>query len=135
MSRPIGAYTVEDFTEDLLRKGYSPYEILPNILGYNVFVTHELCFALEHKKPNCNDIFNETVVDYLGNECEVCQTEAIALYDSGRCIGDSLKQTNRENIEYLKEYQKLDIDDSAKWLQLNEGKPEIVISGEVVYHA
>lgn len=135
LSRPIGAYTVENFTEDLLKKGYTPYEILPNILGYNVFVTHELCFALEHKKPNCNDIFNEKVVDYLGNEYEVCQTEAIALYDSGRCIGDSLKQTNKENIEYLRETQQMDIDDSIKWLQMNNGKPEIVISGEVVYHA
>lgn len=133
LSRPVGAYTVEDFAEDLLKKGYSPYDVLPNILGYNVFVTHELCFALEHKKPYCNDIFHEMVTDYLGDEYEVCQTEAIALYESGRCIGDSLKQTNAENINYLREVQKMDVDDSEKWLQIKNNKPELVIGGEVVF--
>ena len=134
LSRPLDAYTVEDFTEDLLKEGYSPFELLPVILGYNVFVTHELSFALEHKRPYCNDVFEGMVTDYLGNEYEVCQTEAIALYDSGRCLGDSLKQTNAENIQYLRNIQHMEVDDSEKWLQLRNDKPEIIIGGKVKYH-
>lgn len=134
LSRPPGAYTIEDFTEDLLKEGYSPFELLPVILGYNVFVTHELSFALEHKRPYCNDVFEGMVTDYLGNEYEVCQTEAIALYDCGRCLGDSLKQSNAENIQYLRNVQHMDIDDSEKWLQLKDEKPEIIIGGKVKYH-
>ena len=135
LSRPYNVYNIEDFINDLLKK-YKPDEILPNILGYNVYVTHELSFALEHKQPSCNDLFNEIVTDYLGNTYQVCQTEAIALYESGRFLGDTLKTTNMENVKYLKEVQKLDIDDSEKWLQLNRKtkKPEIVIGGKVVYY-
>lgn len=134
LSRPIGEYHIEHFIKDMLEEGYDPQEILPNILGYNVFVTHELCFALEHKKPYCNDVIDESVTDYLGNTYRVYQTEAIALYDSGRYLGETSKRTNADNLRYLKEVQKLDIDDSEKWVQLsNEGKPQITIGGDVVY--
>lgn len=133
LSRPLDAYNIINFIEDLL-KHYDVEEILPNILGYNVFVTHDLCFALEHKRPYCNDIFDEDVTDYLGNTYHVCQTEAISLYDSGRYLGDTLKKTNADNLKYLIGVQHMDVDDSEKWLQLKDGKPEILIGGEVVYH-
>lgn len=133
LSRPIGSYHIENFVEDLLNKGYEPEEILPNILGYNVFVTHDICYALEHRKPKTQDVFNGKVIDYLGNETEVCQTEAIALYDAGRMLGDVSKRTNADNLRYLQTVQKIDVDDSDKWLQLKDGKPQIVIGGEVIY--
>lgn len=135
LSRPLNAYTIENFVSDLLKK-YKPEEILPNILGYNVYVTHELSFALEHKQPYCNDLFAEKVTDYLGNTYDVCQTEAIALYESGRYLGDTLKTTNKENVTYLKEVQHMEVNEKEKWLQLNKEtkKPEIVIEGKVVYH-
>ena len=133
LSRPIGVYNIEDFISDLIKK-YDVEEILSCILGYNVFVTHELCFALEHKRPYCNDVFEDDVTDYLGNTYHVCQIEAIALYDAGRYLGDTLKRTNADNLKYLKDIQKLDIDDSEKWLQLKDGIPQIVIGGEIVYH-
>ncbi len=133
LSRPLNCYTIEDFITDLLKKGYSVNEILPNILGYNVFVTHELCFALEHKKPNCDSELDIEVVDYVGNKYKVKQKEAIALYDAGRFLGDTCKKTNADNLRYLREIQKLDVDDSDKWLQLKNGKPQIVIGGDVIY--
>lgn len=135
LSRPIGAYTIENFIEDLLNAGYEPDEILPNILGYNVFVTHNLCFALEHYKPKVNDIYEGTVTDYLRNETTVYQPEAIALYDSGRQLGDTTKRTNADNLRYLQNVQKLDIDDSEKWLQITSDKAQIVIGGDVRYEA
>lgn len=134
LSRPIGSYHIENFIEDLIKQDYPIEEILQNVLGYNVFVTHDICYSLEHRKPNCNDIYDGIVVDYLGNECRVFQTEAIALYDSGRMLGDTSKRTNADNLKYLNEVQHLDIDDSEKWLQLRNGKPEIVIGGEIAYH-
>ena len=134
LSRPLGMYTIEDFIADFLEAGYAVNEILPNILGYNVFVTHELCYALEHKKPYCNDIFHENVTDYLGNTYEVCQIEAISLYDSGRYLGDTLKKTNNENVNYLRNIQHMDVNTSEKWLQISdEGVPQIVIGGKIAY--
>lgn len=134
LSRPLNSYHIENYISDLLESGYTPYEILPNILGYNVFVTHDICHALEHRKPNVCDVLDIDVTDYLGNTYHVCQTEAIALYDSGRMLGDTSKRTNADNLRYLRDVQNLDLDDSEKWLQLNGNTPEMVIAGEVIYH-
>ena len=134
LSRPIGKYTIENFIEDLLKEGYKPDEILPNVLGYNVYVTHSLCFALEHHVPYCNDVFVGEVTDYLGNTYEVNQIEAISLYESGRYLGEYLKKTNAENIRYLENVRGDYVDTSEKWLQLNNGKPEIIIGDERVYY-
>lgn len=134
LSRPLNSYHIEHYISDLLESGYSPEEILPNVLGYNVFVTHDICHALEHRKPSVCDVLDMNVTDYLGNTYHVCQTEAIALYDSGRMLGDTSKRTNADNLRYLRNVQNLDLDDSEKWVQLNNGVPEMSIGGEVVYH-
>ena len=133
LSRPIGQYTIENFIEDLIKAGYDVEELFQNVLGYNVFVTHDLCFALEHYNPKCNDIIDTEITDYLGNTYDVCQTEAIALYDSGRQLGDTAKRTNADNLKYLQTVQNLEIDDSEKWLQLIDGEAQIVIGGEIEY--
>ena len=132
LSRPIDKYHIENFISDLLKK-YSVEDVLLNILGYNVFVTHDICYALEHKKPKCDEMFYGTVTDYLGNTYNVCQTQAIALYDSGRMLGDTSKRTNADNLRYLRQVQNLDIDDSQKWLQIKDNKPQIVIGGQVEF--
>ena len=126
LSRPIGKYNIEDFISDLLRAGYEPEKILLNVLGYNIFVKHELCYALEHRVPNVTDIYEGDVVDYLGNKIKVSQYEAIALYESGRNLGDTMKKTNKDNVKYLEAHGN-DIDITERWLQLDEnGKPQIV---------
>ena len=137
LSRPIGTYNIDNVIHDFIDAGYSIEKILNCILGYNVFITHELCFALEHRKPNADDILDIEVTDYLGNTSKVCQTEAIAIYDSGRMLGDTHKRTNADNLRYLKEVQKLDIDDSEKWIQFNndKSKVQILIGGDVAYEA
>lgn len=119
LSRPENEYHIEHFISDLIQDGYSPEEILPNILGYNVYVTHDVCHALEHKKPNANDFCDEFVKDYLGNETHVFQPMAIALYESGRMLGDTNKRTNAENVRYLKE-RGLYISDNEKWLEIRK---------------
>ena len=134
LSRPLNTYHIEHYISDLLANGYEPEKILPLILGYNVFVTHDICHALEHRKPNVEDIYSGKIIDYRGDEYDVCQMEAIALYDSGRMLGDTSKRTNADNLRYLLEVQHLDLDDSEKWIQLNGNRPEMVIGGKVEYH-
>ena len=161
LSRPIGAYTIENFMEDLINgihynnsdifgnnsnsksfglvcgHGFSNTmvsSIFYNVLGYNVFVPYSLCFSLEHFRPEPNDYFVGEITDYLGNTYTVNQHQAIALYESGRYLGDTTKRSNFDNIQYLKNIQGLDIDDSEKFLQLDEnGNPQIVIGGEIAY--
>lgn len=132
LSRPIGAYHIESFIEDLLNLGYEPTELLPMILGYNVYVTHGLCFALEHKRPNTADVYEGYVTDYLGKTEKVVQKEAIALYETGRLLGDTNKRTNADNVNYLKSIGK-EIYVGERWLQVKNGKPQIVDVNGLIY--
>ena len=126
LSRPIGKYHIENFIEDLLKSGYEPIEVLPMVLGYNVYVTHALSFALEHKKPKVDSVYDGIVVDYLGKETHAVQKEAISLYESGRLLGDTNKRTNADNVAYLRSIGK-EVNVRERWLQLDEnGVPEIV---------
>lgn len=131
LSRPIGYYHIEDFLSELLDY-YKPEELLPMVLGYNVYVTHDLCFALEHKKPKANDFFEGKVIDYLGNEYEVNQRETIALYESGRMLGDTTKRTNSDNVKYLRSLGKY-VYTGERWLTLDEGEPKIIDVEGVLY--
>ena len=132
LSRPIGEYHIENFVTDLIEQGNDIRELLPNVLGYNVYVTHELCFALEHYVPKANDIFDDVVTDYLGNSFQCCQPEAISLYESGRMLGDTNKRTNADNVRYLRE-RGVYINDDEKWLRMKDGKPQIVNVMKVLY--
>ena len=131
LSRPINAYHIEDFISELLDY-YEPEELLPMVLGYNVYVTHDLCFALEHKKPNADDMVECDLTDYLGNTYHVCQNEAIALYESGRMLGDTNKRTNADNVNYLKSLGKY-VETGERWLQMKNGKPQIVNAEGILY--
>lgn len=133
LSRPRGSYNVVDFTEDLLKK-YSVYDVFPAVLGYNVFIPYNLSYGLEHYRPKkSSDMFEDYVTDYLGNTSYVNQRQAIAIYDSGRTIGDTRKRTNKDNVSYLECVQNIDVDTREKWLQLDCGFPEIVVDCERVF--
>lgn len=123
LSRPIGVYNIEDFIYDLCNM-YSAEEILPMVLGYNVHVAHELCFALEHRKPDANEYYDGVIEDYLGNKVEVHQKQATALYESERLLGDTNKRTNADNVNYLKKLDRK-VYDGERWLRLENGKPII----------
>lgn len=133
LSRPPKMYHIELFIKDMLKNGYDIHEILPLILGYNVFVTHDICHALEHKRPKVTDTLDINITDYLGDTYRVNQTQAIALYNSGRMLGDTSKKTNYDNVKYLRDIQKINIDDSEKWLEYVNNKPRIRIGGEIMY--
>lgn len=132
LSRPEGEYHIESFISDLIQNGISPEKLLPNVIGYNVYITHEICHALEHRKPDVKDVYDDWVMDYLGNKVKVCQTEAIALYESGRMLGDTNKRTNVENVRYLKKHG-VNVNDSEKWVCLKDGKPMVLENEEIIY--
>ena len=132
MSRPIGRYHIENFISDLLKQGYEPEKLLPLVIGYNVYVRHELCFALERTNPKSSDFYDGKVTDYLGNTYEINQREAIALYETGRLLGDTNKRSNADNVAYLKSLGK-DVNVGEKWLQLKNGEPQIVDVIGIIY--
>lgn len=109
LSRPADAYTIESFIEDLL-KLHDPAQVLPAVLGYNVHIPFEIAHALEHTQPDISDVMDMTITDYLGHTAHVTAHRSIALYPSGRMIGDTTKRVNAYNLKYVS------VDDSLKWL-------------------
>lgn len=101
LSRPRDYYHIEDWLNSMLTR-YSFEELAPLALGYNVTVDNSVSHSLQRTQPKPFDVFEETITDYLGNIEHITAPEAIALYPSDREIGDMLKRSNYENIEYLR---------------------------------
>lgn len=131
LSRPIGAYTIEDFSNDFL-KIMSAEELFPLLLGYNTNIAYDLCYGLERTQPKPESIFDSDIVDYLGNKTHVHSHEAISLYESPRTIGSTLAHVNFYNVHYLEKHG-TDVDWSVKELYIKDGKCIIEIGGEKAY--
>ena len=101
LSRPRGAYTIEDFIEELIARGHSFAEVAPLALGYNVRVSNEICHSLERHRPKASDRFRGMVTDYLGNTALVDCPESIALYPADRLLGEPAKKDNAATLAYL----------------------------------
>jgi len=114
LSRPEGSYTIEHWLSDMVARGHDMRLLLPEILGYNVTYTNAVCHALEHHKPRFADLYEGTVTDYLGNASVVHTHEAIALSPTNRKMGDTLKNTNRDNVAWLKNRYGRDVDASER---------------------
>ncbi len=104
LRRPDGMYHIENFMQDLEVQGNDPKNILPACLGYNIFVSHNISHVLESHHPSAQDVFNDDVVDYVGQKMHVVAHESPALYASGRWLGDTSKYTNQSNVAYLREH-------------------------------
>ena len=103
LSRPAGAYTIEQWFEDMTARGYDPAALMLAVLGYNVTLTNDVCHALEHRKPLFAERIDTEVTDYQGNTSAVQTHEAISLYPTSRKMGDTLKSVNADNVAYLRE--------------------------------
>lgn len=113
VSRPRGAYTVETWAHERLADGMGETEILYRLMGYNTFIRNDTCHALEHKRPKTTDTVDMTVTDWRGNTSRVKAHQSIALYATGRMIGDTDKHENMENVTYMERVygRKVDIKD------------------------
>jgi hypothetical protein len=100
LARPKNEYHIERFIADLSTQD-NIERVLGLSVGYNVFVSHGICHALESHRPSVRARYNGFVTDYVGNTTEVTAHESVCLYPSGRWLGETLKQTNRMNVDYL----------------------------------
>lgn len=102
LSRPLNAYHIELIMADLERGGADTETVMRYALGYNVNVSCTASFALQPHRPKTTDVFDREVTDYLGNTVRVTVPEAVALYSADRMLGDTMKPSNRENVEYMR---------------------------------
>lgn len=133
LPRPDGVYTIEDCIEDIMRMGHGFAETVRLSLGYDVLVDYEICHTLQRNRPHVGDRYVGTVTDYRGATCHVDAPEAIALYPSGRWLGESDKQANDENLTYMRNVYNRYVEVLPRELIVRDGKPMIVsIDGEIL---
>lgn len=133
LPRPDGMYTIEDFIADIMRTGHGFAETVQMSLGYDVLVDYEICHTLQRKQPHVWDRYVGTVTDYRGATYHVDASEAIALYPSGRWLGESDKQANGENLAYMSCTYNRNVETTPRELTVRDGKPMIVsIDGEIL---
>lgn len=133
LPRPDGVYTIEDCIEDIMCMGHGFAETIRSALGYDVLVDYEICHTLQRNRPHVWDRYVGTVTDYRGATYHVDAPEAIALYPSGRWLGESDKQANGENLAYMRDVYNRNVETLPRELIVRDGKPMIVsIDGEIL---
>lgn len=133
LPRPDGMYTIEDFIADIMRTGHGFAETVQMSLGYDVLVDYEICHILQRNRPHVWDRYVGTVTDYRGATYHVDAPEAIALYPSGRWLGESDKQANGENLTYIRNTYNRNAETTPRELIMREGNSMIVsIDGEIL---
>lgn len=133
LPRPDGVYTIEDCIEDIMRMGHGFAETIRSALGYDVLVDYEICHTLQRNRPHVWDRYVGTVTDYRGATYHVDAPEAIALYPSGRWLGESDKQANGENLSYMARIYNRHVETTPRELIVRDGRPMIVsIDGEIL---
>lgn len=133
LPRPDGVYTIEDCIEDIMRMGHGFAETVRLALGYDVLVDYEICHTLQRNRPHVWDRYVGTVTDYQGMTYHVDAPEAIALYPSGRWLGESDKQANGENLAYMRDVYNRIVETLPRELIVRDGRPMIVsIDGEIL---
>ena len=133
LPRPGGMYTIEDFMADVMHAGHGFAETVQMSLGYDVLVSYEICHTLQRNRPHVWDRYVGTVTDYRGATYHVDAPEAIALYPSGRWLGESDKQANEENMTYLRSVYNRCVNTIPRELVLRDGTPKIVsMDGEIL---
>lgn len=133
LPRPDGVYTIEDFIVDVMHAGHGFAETVQTSLGYDVLVDYEICHTLQRNRPHAWGRYVGTVTDYRGATYHVDAPEAIALYPSGRWLGESDKQANGENLTYIRNTYNRNAETTPRELIIRNGKPMIVsIDGEIL---
>lgn len=133
LPRPDGVYTIEDCIEDIIYMGHGFAETVRLALGYDVLIDYEICHTLQRNRPHVWDRYVGTVTDYQGMTCHVDAPEAIALYPSGRWLGESDKQANGENLAYMWDVYNRNVEALPRELIVRDGRPMIVsIDGEIL---
>lgn len=128
LSRPRDAYHIESLCDDLAKRGYTFEQIAPNVLGYNVFVANSISHSLQKRRPEVLDRYIGDVTDYLGNTTHVDVPQSIALYPSGRWLGETTKRASVENLQWLRKTQH--VDTRERWIEYVDGVGRILAMDE-----
>ena len=129
LSRPDNAYHIEHFIDDLIASGNEFDDIAPLVLGFNVYVSHDICHSLQKHQPKAAERFEGYVTDYLGNSVFVDVPQAISLYPAGRWLGESDKSANRDCISWLDSIGR-NTDTRKRYLEVIDGHASISIETE-----
>lgn len=100
LSRPRGAYTIENWIEDAARHRGAEW-VLSHGLGYNCLVRNDLCHMLGRTHPSPDEVFDEDVTDYTGRRGHVTEPMAVCLYKIDKMIGDPAAGQNIETLNWL----------------------------------
>lgn len=131
LSRPSDKYHIERFIYDFIQRGYKEEDVLKLCVGYNVWVCHEVCHALESHRPNPHDRIRECVKDYKGVETVVDNHEVTCLYPVGRWLGETMKRDNAATVMFLKDVYDREVDTSIRRLYANEQTGQIEVTRQV----
>lgn len=130
LSRPEGAFTIEDFIDALIESGNPIEDVFKAVLGYNVTVSNGICHALEGHKPKAHDVFDRAVTDYEGNTAHVRCHESQSLYPASRVLGDTSKPTNALSVAYLKDKYGRNVDTRDRHLVKRGNECVVLVMGE-----
>lgn len=128
LARPIGQFHIADYLTCMANK-YGIEQTLINCFGYNVYVSHDISHALEHYRPKAKDKFEQVVIDYTGKETFVSVYQTIALYDSGRYIGETTKLTNKMSLNYIQNVYNRELRSDLRYLYVENGYAKLYKEG------
>lgn len=117
LRRPLDSFHIESVIDTLVLNGYDVETVFKTVLGYNVFISNDICHSLEAHRPKPNDIFESYVIDYLGNITFVSAHESNALYPVGRWLGETSKLTNHFSVQFLQEEYNKKVDTNMRYLE------------------
>lgn len=133
LPRPDNMYTAESFIDSFVSRGVDFAVVAPLALGYNVLVDYSICHTLMRTQPDVTDWYKGAVTDYTGATAYVESPESVALYPSGRWLGETGKQSNYENMCYLERAYNRHVMRISRELVYENGTPMIVgIDGKVL---
>ena len=120
LPRPVGKFNIETFMEGLIHAGYSVGDVLQKSMGFDTYVSNAISYTLEHKRPEPTNRVDRTITDYTGKSDDVHAHCSIALYPVPRWLGETLKQTNRLSVDYLRRKYNYNVDTITKYLEYDE---------------
>ena len=113
ISRPKARYNVLDWVLEYMNE-HTFEDAAKTVLGYNTVIDASVSNSLQRTYPLPSARVCGKITDYTGKTYDIDEPEAVCLYEADREIADTLKRSNRANLDYMKTVYNRDIDASVK---------------------